>query len=294
MIHAPAIATVIAPRDRDIGGFSVRRALPDAKWRSVGPFVFFDEMGPAVFAPGTGIDVRPHPHIGLATLTYLLDGALIHRDSLGVTQLITPGAVNLMVAGRGVAHSERSPETFRQTGGLMHGWQFWLALPQAQAAVAPSFVHVEAADLPGRRAAGASLRLIIGAFDGLVGPQWFAPCFLADLTLEAGACFTLGGEHRERALYVTAGEISLAGEVFSPGKLVVLTPGARVELSAGPASRVALFGGAPLDGSRFLWWNFVASTRETILAARADWEAGRFPIIDGESDSIPAPELKAL
>lgn len=294
MTRPSAIATVIAPHDRDIGGFSVRRALPDAKRRSVGPFVFFDEMGPAVFPPGAGLDVRPHPHIGLATLTYLLEGALVHRDSLGVVQEIAPGAVNLMVAGRGVTHSERSPPAFRQTGGRMHGLQFWLALPQDQAEIAPHFAHFDAADLPVRSAGGASLRLAIGALDGLVGPDWPAPCFLADLTLEAGAAFTLTDSHRERAFYVTAGEIALDGESFPPGRLVVLTSGSSVELTASRPSRVALLGGAPLDGPRFLWWNFVAATRERLLAARADWEAGRFPTVDGESESIPAPELKAL
>ncbi|MBB4199578.1 hypothetical protein CCR94_08500 [Rhodoblastus sphagnicola] len=286
----------IIPPLRDIGGFGVRRALPAPARRSIGPFVFLDEMGPADFAPGLGLDVRPHPHIGLATLTYLLDGALFHRDSLGNDQEITPGAVNLMVAGRGIVHSERSPQKFRATGGRMAGLQFWLALPQARAEIAPSFCHYDAGRLPLIAGDGFRARIVIGALEGVAAPveNLFGPCELAEITLESGAAYEIGRTYEERALYLISGAIEIEGEVFSDKSLIVLKPGADIALRAKTAARLALVAGDPLDGPRFLWWNFVSASHARIVEAREDWIAGRFPGIEGDADFIPAPELKAL
>ena len=291
----PSIDVVVVPQARDIGGFGVRRALPAARKRMVGPFVFLDEMGPADFAPGAGIDVRPHPHIGLATLTYLLDGALFHRDSLGSAQQITPGAVNLMVAGRGISHSERSPQDFRAAGGRMAGLQCWLALPLAHEETEPSFEHFPRENLPLLAGDGFTLRLAIGSLHGLRAPvKSFSPCFFADIALSAGATYVFDAEHEERAFYLVSGEIEIEGAIFAAGRLVVLRPGAEVALRARTPSRLAGLGGEALEGPRFIWWNFVSSRRERIIAARADWESGKFSAIEGETEFIPAPDLKAL
>lgn len=291
-----AIDMRIVPPMRDIGGFGVRRVLPAPGRRAIGPFVFLDEMGPADFAPGAGLDVRPHPHIGLATLTYLLDGALFHRDSLRSEQEITPGAVNLMVAGRGIVHSERSPRHFRANGGRMAGLQFWLALPQAKAEIAPSFSHYEAGRIPVVAGDGFRARVAIGALDDMTAPvdNLFGPCALAEITLEAGGVYEIRRRYEERAIYLISGAVEIEGQVFADKSLIVLKPGADVALRARTEARVALVAGDPLDGPRFLWWNFVASSRERIVAAREDWIAGRFPGIEGDADFIPAPELKAL
>ncbi|MGP0105970.1 pirin family protein, partial [Rhodoblastus sp.] len=254
-----------------------------------------DEMGPADFAPGTGMDVRPHPHIGLATLTYLLDGALFHRDSLGHAQEITPGAVNLMVAGRGVVHSERSPPAFRASGGKMRGLQFWIGLPKKFEETDPGFEHHGREALPALEGEGFRLRLAIGALHGLSAPTTaFSSCFLADVALDAGATYELSADQEERALYVLAGEIAIDGAAFPAGELVVIRPGAPVALRAKQPSRFAALGGEAMDGPRYLWWNFVSSDRERIFAARAAWEAGHFKSIEGDPEFIPAPELKAL
>ncbi|PPQ40109.1 hypothetical protein SAMN06265338_101659 [Rhodoblastus acidophilus] len=291
-----AVEMLIVPPMRDIGGFGVRRALPAPGRRSIGPFVFLDEMGPADFAPGAGMDVRPHPHIGLATLTYLLDGALFHRDSLRNDQEIAPGAVNLMVAGRGIVHSERAPRHFRMSGGRMAGLQFWLALPQAQAEIAPSFSHYDAGRIPVVAGDGFRARAVIGALDDVAAPvdNPFGPCALAEIALEAGGAYEIRRQYEERAVYLISGVIEIEGQVFADKSLIVLKPGADVALRARTDARVALVAGDPLDGPRFLWWNFVASSRERIVAAREDWIAGRFPGIEGDADFIPAPELKAL
>ena len=295
-MSAPAcIANIIVPPERDLGGFSVRRALPSAPTRSVGPFVFLDQMGPADFAAGAGIDVRPHPHIGLATLTYLLQGEIAHRDSLGSAQVITPGAVNLMVAGGGIVHSERTPDAFRHSGGVMEGLQFWLALPRAEEEREPSFDHYEAGLLPALREKGLSLRLAIGELHGLRAPMrslW--SCFLADIELAAGAAYVLPAEYAERALFLVSGEVEIDGARFAPGRLIVLKAGVAVTVKALGPARLAAIGGDPLDGPRFLWWNLVSSRRERIIAAREDWIAGKFPGIEGDPEFIPAPELKAL
>ena len=292
----PGVEARILPPLRDIGGFGVRRALPAPERRSIGPFVFFDEMGPADFSPGQGMDVRPHPHIGLATLTYLLDGALFHRDSLKNDQEITPGAVNLMVAGRGVVHSERSPQVFRASGGRMAGLQLWLALPQAEAERAPSFDHYDAGQIPLIAGDGFRGRVAIGAWDGATAPvdNLFGPCALADIALGAGAAYEVGAQYEERALYLVSGDLEIEGTPYSEKSLIVLKPGSRVAVRARSDARFALVAGDPLDGPRYLWWNFVAASRDRIVQAREDWISGRFLGIEGDAEFIPAPELKAL
>jgi redox-sensitive bicupin YhaK (pirin superfamily) len=295
MSQPAPVETVVIPQARDVGGFGVRRALPSAMRRMVGPFVFLDEMGPADFAPGVGMDVRPHPHIGLATLTYLLDGAMFHRDSLGSAQEITPGAVNLMVAGRGVVHSERSPPKFRAAGGKMHGLQLWIGLPQKFEETDPAFEHHGREALPTLEGDGYRLRLAIGTLQGLhAPPTTFSTCFLADIALDGGAVYEFAADHEERAFYLVSGEIEIDGAVFPAGELVVIRPGAPAALRARTPSRLAALGGEALDGPRFLWWNFVSSNRERIFRARAEWEAGHFGSVEGDPEFIPAPELKAL
>jgi redox-sensitive bicupin YhaK (pirin superfamily) len=291
----PTVDLVVIPPIRDIGGFGVRRALPAAKRRMVGPFVFLDEMGPADFPVGAGLDVRPHPHIGLATLTYLLEGAMFHRDSLGNAQKITPGAVNLMVAGRGIVHSERSPGDFRATGGRLAGLQCWLALPQAAEEAEPSFDHYERDDLPTLEGEGWRLRLGIGSLHGLRAPvRSFSPCFFADCALSAGATYVFAPEHEERAFYLLSGEIEIEGALFEAGRLVVLRPGAEVAARAITEARLAALGGEILPGPHYVWWNFVSSRRERIVGARADWVAGKFKSVEGDPEFTPAPELKEL
>lgn len=293
---APAsVETIVVPVAKDLGGFGVRRVLPSAKRRMVGPFVFLDRMGPADFAPGTGIDVRPHPHIGLATLTYLLDGEMFHRDSLGSSQRISPGAVNLMVAGGGIVHSERSPQDFRASGGRMDGLQFWMGLPKKFEETEPSFEHRERAALPEIAGEGWRLRLVIGTLHGHQAPvKTFSTCFFADIQLDRGAVYEFCGGHDERAFYIVSGQVEIDGVAFVADQLIVIRPGAKAAVRATEPSRLAALGGDAMDGPRFLWWNFVSSDRERILAARADWVAGKFKLLEGDPEFIPAPELKAL
>jgi redox-sensitive bicupin YhaK (pirin superfamily) len=295
MSQPVSVEAMVIPQAKDIGGFGVRRALPSAKRRMVGPFVFLDEMGPADFAPGTGMDVRPHPHIGLATLTYLLDGALFHRDSLGHAQEIQPGAVNLMVAGRGIVHSERSPPDFRAAGGKMRGLQLWVGLPQKFEEADPGFEHHGRETLPTIEGDGFRLRLALGTLHGVSAPpKTFSTCFFADIALDEGATYEFAADHEERAFYLVDGEIEIDGTIFPAGELVVIRPGARAALRARTPSRFAALGGEAMDGPRFLWWNFVSSNRERIFHARMAWEAGHFTSIEGDPEFIPAPELKAL
>ncbi|HEX2114466.1 MAG TPA: pirin family protein [Alphaproteobacteria bacterium] len=283
--------TVIVPRSRDIGGFEVRRALPSGQRRMVGPFVFFDHMGPALFQPGKGIDVRPHPHIGLATVTYLFDGEILHRDSLGTVQPIRPGDVNWMTAGRGIAHSERTGPEARAAGGVLAGIQSWIALPKRYEDTEPGFVHYPKAALPTIEADGTALRLIVGAAFGLRAPApVFSDMFYADAALEAGARLVLPAEYEERAIYVADGAIEIAGQTFGGGQLLVFRPGDAIDLRAEAASRVLLLGGEPMDGPRHLWWNFVSSSKERIEQAKADWKAGRFGPVPGDAEFIPLPE----
>jgi hypothetical protein len=289
-----ALETIIVPRTRDLGdGFEVRRALPSVRRRMVGPFIFFDQMGPAVFRSGHGLDVRPHPHIGLATVTYLFEGEILHRDSLGTVQTIQPGAVNWMVAGRGIAHSERTPPSVRTTGGRLYGIQIWVAVPKQHEETAPAFAHTPAAALPVLEDAGARVRLIAGSLYGARSPVGtLSELFYADAALTAGARLPLSPGHEERAVYVVDGTVELGGETFAAGQLLVLRPGADGVLTgtAPAGARVLLFGGEPMDGPRHIWWNFVSSSRERIEQAKADWTAGRIGPVPGETEFIPLPE----
>jgi redox-sensitive bicupin YhaK (pirin superfamily) len=286
------MTTLVSPRVHDLGGFQVRRAVPSLQTRSVGPFVFVDHMGPALFEPGRGIDVRPHPHIGLATVTYLWAGALRHRDTLGSVQDILPGDVNWMTAGRGIAHSERTPPDTRAAGHPVHGMQTWVALPKPDEEIAPSFHHYPAATLPLREYAGARLRVVAGRGFGMESPvKVFADTFNVAVDLAAEAELAIAPEAEERALYLLEGEAQLDGTDI-PGKhLVVLDRGARHVLRAKTPLKAMLFGGEPLDAPRHMWWNFVSSSKDRIEQAKRDWEAGTFGLIPGDDvERIPLPE----
>lgn len=288
-----SVEQVVLPSVRDLGDFDVRRALPTAHRRMVGPFVFFDAFGPVVIRPGDGVDTRPHPHIGLATLTYLIEGEMIHRDSEGFVQAIQPGEVNLMTAGRGIVHSERSSDDFRRMGGSMFGFQTWLALPQSLEETVPTFDHVEAHALPTIEGDGAHVRLLSGGFAGLSAPTpIFADTLYADATLAAGGRLKVASDHIERAFYVVDGEVELAGQpgVFRKDQLVVLKPGSEVVLVSQVGARLMLLGGEPLDGARHIYWNFVSSRQERIDEAARQWRDGSFPGIPGESEFIPLPQ----
>jgi redox-sensitive bicupin YhaK (pirin superfamily) len=287
------VGLVITSRVRDLGdGFEVRRALPAHERRSIGPFVFFDQMGPTVFREGTGLDVRPHPHIGLATVTYLFEGEILHRDSLGTVEVIRPGAVNWMTAGSGIVHSERTPPEARQRpGSRLFGVQTWVALPKHAEETPPAFAHHEPEALPMLEEAGATVRLIVGTLYGLISPVvTLAPTLLADAALPAGARLDVPAEHEERAVYVAEWQIAIGGAAYGQGQLLVLSSRLALTLSAITQSRLVLFGGEPLDGPRHLWWNFVASTPDQIEQAKAGWRGGRFPPVPGETEFIPLPE----
>ncbi|HXP30467.1 MAG TPA: pirin family protein [Stellaceae bacterium] len=289
---SPALELVILPRVRDLGdGFAVRRVLPFTERRALGPFVFFDHFGPTEFRLGEGLDVRPHPHIGLATVTYLLDGEILHRDSLGSVQPIRPGAVNWMTAGRGIVHSERTPPAARAEGARIHGVQLWVGLPRRHEETAPGFSHHPAETLPLIAGKGSRLRLIAGSLMGAQAPvPIFSALFCAEAELAGGAEIELPAEHEERGAYILSGEVELGGEIFPSHRLLVLRPGRAEMLRAAAPARLLLLGGAPLDGPRHIWWNFVASSTERIEQAKADWKAGRFMPVPGESDFIPLPE----
>lgn len=282
------LAAVIVPKTRDLGdGFQVRRALPAIEKRAVGPFVFFDQMGPVRLATGHGLDVRPHPHIGLATITYLFEGEIIHRDSLGTVQPIRPGEVNWMTAGRGIVHSERTAPGLRAAGPEVFGIQIWVGLPREHEETEPSFVHVKAADLP---VLDGGMRLIVGTLQGARSPvPTFSPMFYADARLPAGGSVVLPPEHEERAAYVAQGEVEFGGKRFPAGQLLVFERGRNVVVEAEMAARVLLLGGEPL-GHRHMWWNLVSSRKERIAEAAADWKAGRFPPVPGETELIPLPD----
>jgi redox-sensitive bicupin YhaK (pirin superfamily) len=285
------VALVIEARPRDLGGFSVRRALPSGLRRTVGPFVFFDHMGPAEMPPGRGIDVRPHPHIALATVTYLFAGEMIHRDSLGSEQAIRPGDVNWMLAGRGIVHSERTGDEVRRRGGPLHGVQSWVGLPRADEESAPRFDHHPAATIPALARPGAKLHVVAGTAYGATSPAAVcSPTLYVAATLEAGATLALPDEHAERAVYVVEGELVAGGRQVTPGAMAVFRPGAASVRALGP-SRFVLIGGAPLDGERHIWWNFVSSSTERIERAKTDWAEGRFGVVPGdEKEFIPLPE----
>ena len=285
-----SIQHLLSPTASDVG-FPVQRLLPATQVLAVGPFVFFDHMGPAQFArEGTAGDVRPHPHIGLATVTYLYSGALIHRDSLGYVQRIEPGAINLMAAGRGIVHSERVPADIRAGQIPVHGIQIWLALPVEQEEMAPAFHHYPAEALPTVTAEGVALRVLIGAAFGVVSPVIaYSPTFQIDGELAAGTGLELPPDYPERGVYLVEGRLRVAETPLEPGQFAVLTPGQSVRLEAETAVRLMVVGGAPLDGRRFLYWNFVARSRERIETAKADWAAGRFVPVPGETEFIPPP-----
>jgi hypothetical protein len=287
-----AIAQVVVPRSVDLGGFQVHRALPSARSRMVGPFIFFDHFGPAVFKAGDGMDVRPHPHIGLSTVTYLFDGEIVHRDSLGSAMPIRPGAVNWMTAGRGIVHSERTAADHRDGGEPLHGLQLWVALPAKNEEIAPAFAHTPSPDIPELRDNGLTLRVIAGTMHGLRSPvatSWETVFAQAQLT--AGTVLPLDAEHEERALYVISGEIEIAGERHGPERLLVLKPGDRIDLKAVSDAHVVVVGGAAMDGPRHIWWNFVSSRKDRIEAAKADWKAGRFDLVAGDTaEFIPLPD----
>jgi redox-sensitive bicupin YhaK (pirin superfamily) len=285
------LALVVRPRARDIGGFSVRRSLPSPRRRLVGPFIFFDHMGPVDFAPGQGIDVRPHPHIGLATVTYLFDGEILHRDSLGVVQAIRPGAVNWMIAGRGIVHSERTDPAVRATARRMHGIQTWIALPRELERRDPDFAHHPADTLPEIDRPGVRMRLIAGTAFGAASPvEVLSPMFYLHAEATAGATIPLPDEHRERAVYVVSGTVAVAGTSYGEGSMIVFADGAAPGIVAEAGTRAMLLGGAPLDGERLIWWNFVASDEALMEQAKADWKAGRFAAIPDETDFIPLPD----
>ena len=285
------VDTVIVPRARDLGGFEVRRALPSAKRQMVGPFIFFDQMGPAELLVGNGIDVRPHPHIGLSTVTWLLDGEIMHRDSVGSVQPIRPGEVNWMTAGAGIAHSERTPDELRPTGSKLFGLQTWLALPRANEETAPSFRHFSADELPVISGEGKHVVLIAGAGWGERSPVGvFSETIYADARLDQGAVLPIPPEHEERAIYVIDGDIEITGDRFSAGGLLILHPGDAIAVKAVSDARLMVIGGAPMDGPRHIWWNFVSSDRNRIEQAKADWKAGRFDQVVGDGEFIPLPE----
>jgi hypothetical protein len=287
-----AIEHIIVPRTVDLGGFNVHRALPSGQSRMVGPFIFFDHFGPAVFGRGNGVDVRPHPHIGLATVTYLFDGEIVHRDSLGTAMAIRPGAVNWMTAGRGIAHSERTAPERRGGGERLPGLQLWVALPMTQEEDAPAFAHTPAADIPEITENGMKLRVVAGALNGVRSPVVTAwDTIFADVHLKAGTTFPLDTAHEERAIYVLAGEIEIAGDRHGPERLLILHPGDRVVVSAASDAHFIIVGGAAMDAPRHIWWNFVSSRKDRIEAAKADWKAGRFDIVPGDTtEFIPLPD----
>ena len=289
---ADSIEMVIVPRARDLGGFEVRRALPSARKQMIGPFIFFDQMGPALMQPGQGIDVRPHPHIGLATVTWLFDGSIYHRDSLGSSQPISPGELNWMTAGRGIVHSERTapPDLARER--KVFGIQSWVALPKQHEETAPGFDHVAANALPVIDERGISARIIAGSLYGATSPvKTHTDMFYAEVQMAAGTALPLPVEHEERGVYVAEGEIEVAGQSFEEGRLLVFRPGDAITLRARGNARVMLLGGEPMDGPRYIWWNFVSSSKDRIEAAKDDWKQARFAIVPGdEKDFIPLPD----
>ena len=287
-----AVELQLKPQTKDLGGFQVRRALPSAQRQTVGPFIFFDQMGPSGFQYGEGIDVRPHPHIGLATITYLFEGAIMHRDSLGTELVIRPGDVNWMKAGRGIVHSERTPEELRgRTGHRLHGIQAWVALPTSQERAEPAFTHYPEADLPRFEHDGVRISLIAGQWLNRESPVLVdSPTLYAEVRSDRQTELIIPDEYAERALYIVEGEVVIADERYDAGSMVVLRPGATVSIGIQANTHFMLLGGDPVDGQREIWWNFVASKPELMDQARADWKAGRFEPVPNETEHIPLPE----
>jgi redox-sensitive bicupin YhaK (pirin superfamily) len=297
-VAVDAVETLIVPRARDLGGFEVQRALPAPNRQMVGPFIFFDQAGPAELLTGQGIDVRPHPHIGLGTVTYLYRGDFHHRDSTGADQVIRPGALNWMVAGRGVTHSERTTALARGGPNSLFGIQTWLALPESHEDVAPTFEHHGKEALPVIEDKGVSLRLILGTAYGKAAPAtMFSETFYADVRLERGSLLPMPDDHEDRGIYVVEGSISVAGREYGASRMMVFRPGDRITVAAGDrGARLMILGGATLTGPRYIWWNFVATSKERIEAAKAEWRAqnwgqGRFDLpADDREEHIPLPD----
>ena len=282
-----AIEMVIVPRAVDLGEMEVRRVLPALRRQMVGPFIFVDQMGPAEFLTDQGIDVRPHPHINLATVTYLLEGEILHRDSLGTEMPIRPGAVNWMRAGKGIVHSERTSPELKASGQRLFGMQTWVALPQSLEESDPAFIHYPEADLPTVEDDGLRLRLIAGETHGLASPLETASATLyADIALEEGARFEVEAGYEERALYVLTGSVTIEGDLWEEGRLLILRPGQAVTMRADSPARVMLYGGEPMEGPRYIWWNFVSSRRERIEAAQEDWRQARFDTVPGDAEEF--------
>ena len=285
------IENVIVPRRRDVGGFDVMRALPSAERRAVGPFVFFDQFGPLQLIQGRSLEVRPHPHIGLATVTYLFAGKIMHRDSLGTVQPIQPGEVNWMTAGHGIVHSERTSDAGNPPGAELFGIQTWVALPKSHEEIEPAFAHHARVELPEVAGNGFWGRIILGSCFGRSSPvATFADPVYVDCRLDAGSRLLLPAEIEERAVSTVSGELQVGKQRFAPGTLAVFTPSAEVVLTADVATQFILIGGPRLDGPRIVWWNFVSSSQERIEAAKADWRAGRFASVPGDKEFIPLPE----
>jgi redox-sensitive bicupin YhaK (pirin superfamily) len=289
---ADAIDLIVVPRSVDLGHFAVRRALPHARRRMVGPFIFFDHFGPAEFHSGQGIDVRPHPHIGLATVTYLFDGEIMHRDSLGSAAAIRPGEVNWMTAGRGIVHSERTAPDHRREGEPIHGLQCWVALPAAEEERAPAFSHHDSAALPLVRQNGTTVRIVAGSIYGERSPvETLMETLFAEVTLAAGTTLPFDSAVEERAAYLVSGEVEIAGDRFAAGRLLVFRPGDAITITAKTDAHLVLLGGAAMDGPRHIWWNFVSSRKERIEQAKNDWKLARFDTVPGdEKEFIPLPE----
>ena len=285
-----AIQRTIFPREQDLGGFEVRRVLPSAQQRMVGPWIFFDHMGPAEFSPGQGIDVRPHPHINLATVTYLFEGEMLHRDSLGSTSVIRPGEINLMVAGSGIVHSERQRDEVKLGANRLEGLQLWLALPESDEETDPAFHHYPAKLIPKVDVAGVPVRVLIGEGYGLRSPvKTFSETLLIEVSLAKGQQLALPDTAVERALYLVSGRLSLMSSVIEPHSMAVLSPEPGVTITAEQHSRIVLIGGEPV-GPRHIWWNFVSSTKERIEQAKQDWLTGCFAKVPGDEDEfIPLP-----
>jgi len=288
------LALKLTGHHKDLGGgFMVRRLLPAAQQQSVGPFIFFDHFGPVTEQPGTNHDVRPHPHIGLATVTYLFEGAMMHRDSLGSAQRIEPGAINWMTAGRGIVHSERAPEDLRGTSYVNHGLQLWAALPKEFEETAPGFSHTPAETIPATTVDGAAVRILIGEAFGKTSPvRTFSKTLYLDVALAAGMPFTLPPLAEQMALYSVDGDLEVDGEPLAMHTLATLASGAAVQLSASVPTRLVVIGGDALDAHRFMWWNFVSSRKERIVQAGEDWEAQAMGQVPGETEFIPLPERK--
>jgi redox-sensitive bicupin YhaK (pirin superfamily) len=286
------IELMVIPNARDIGGFQVRRALPTARRRLVGPFIFFDRMGPAILRAGQALDVRPHPHIGLSTVTYLFDGKIRHRDSLGTEMVISPGDVNLMTAGRGIVHSERTPEELRGAPMSVSGLQTWLALPDGKEETAPVFENTGRDLLPRFEYDGASGRLVMGSLSGIRSPvRTDTDTLYADISLAPGARISIPADAEERAIYVLDGTVTISGDEFPSDRLLVFKPGDEIVVSSEQGAHFMLFGGASLGSKRYIWWNFVSSSRERIEQAKHEWKTGRFDIVPGdEEEFIPLPE----